>query len=229
MTFSLDSLIIAVLFLLPGFIATSIQLSRTPVKPAKQSAFQETLTSLSTSVVIFFAQLAILAILISLSGDIREEFAHVSVVGVGPYFSAHPTRSVLAVLIWGIGVLALSIAAGFLDPVERIALLNQRKLGVLSHDLWYDFFEEAPQRHGFTRSYVRTWHKNGICYAGWLETFELTNVEEKTRFFWLINAQRWATRADAEEGEPGEPVQGVLLNSDDIESIDVWWGDGPTI
>ena len=179
------------------------------------------------SIIIFLVQLAILAILLVLFSGVEKEFTTAIDGGFSEYATNHPTRSLLTVTIWGLLVLTLSIMAGFLEPIERIALFNQRKLGVLEHDLWFDAFMAAPQRNGFSRCYVRAWHKDGACYAGWLETFELTSEDEKHRFFWLLEAQRWKTHDEANAGEPGEFIQGVVLQSNDIESIDIWWGDGP--
>ena len=229
MALGFESFIVAVIFLLPGFIASYIRLSRTPATPAKQSAFQETLASLSTSSLVFLAELALVALLRVIFAPIQTDIDLILRSGLGAYALIHPVRLVGAVVMWGLLSLGLSLVMGFVHPIEWIASRNRSKAARVSFgpDIWYDIFEAAPQRHGVTRSYVRAWLKSGACYAGWLETFELPDQDREQRYFWLIDVRRWHTYSEVERGDPGERMQAVLLSSDDIQSMDAWWADRP--
>ena len=230
MALGFETFIVAVLFLLPGFIASYIRLSRTPATPARQSALQETLAGLATSSLVFLFELTLVALLRVVFTPIQTDIDLILTSGLRAYALLHPVRLVGAVVLWGLMSLALSLVMGFVHPIEWIAARNRRKVTRVSYgpDIWYNIFEAAPQRHGVSRSYVRAWLKSGACYAGWLETFELPDQDDDRRYFWLIDVRRWHTYTEVERGDPGERVQAVLLNSDDILSIDAWWADRPS-
>ncbi len=229
MALGFETFIVAVIFLLPGFIASYIRLSRTPATPARQSPFQETLASLATSSLVFLFELVLIALLRVIFSPIQSDIDLMLRSGLTAYALIHPVRLVGLVVGWGVLSLGLSLVMGFFHPIEWVASRNRRKVARVSFgpDIWYDIFEAAPQRHGVSRSYVRAWLKSGACYAGWLETFELPDQEHEHRYLWLIDVRRWHTYTEVERGDPGERMQAVLLNSEDIHSIDAWWADRP--
>jgi hypothetical protein len=227
MALGFESFIVAVIFLLPGFIASYIRLSRTPATPARQSALQETLAGLATSSLVFLLELALILLLRVLFAPIQLDIDLILRSGLRAYALIHPVRLVGVVVIWGILSLSLSLVMGFVHPIEWIAARNRRKITRVAYgpDIWYDIFEAAPQRHGVARSYVRAWLRSGACYAGWLESFEVPDQDKEYRYFWLIDVRRWHTYTEVERGDPGERMQAVLLNSEDIQSMDAWWAD----
>src|SRR5271157_1053231 len=223
MDLGLDGIILAVLFLWPGFIASYVHFSTTPDPARKKSVFQETLGSLSASVPIFLLQFGIVVTLVTLIKPLNNEFNLILQMGISKYALLKPFNTAIYIFVWVLLSLTISVVYGFADPIDRLVERNLRRSGVYPNDLWFSVLEDEPKKKGFSRCYSRVWLKSGVCYAGYVHRLDSNEDNEECRYLFLENCKRWPTYAEAQKRRPAEAVNSVLLSSIDIDSIDVWW------
>lgn len=124
--------------------------------------------------------------------------------------------------------------AGYSDPLYKVSTIEFHKKRDVklpiprNIDIWYDALENARVLNERSRTYVRVWLKSGMCYEGWMEGFQFEQLESQDRAFWLIGAKRWSTHEDRLADKPYELTNGVLLQSSQVLSIDIWWTDPPS-
>jgi hypothetical protein len=222
MDLGIESILIALFFLLPGFIATYIRLSKIPEDFRTKSSFQETLGSLSTSIPIFLTQLFVLLLLNYLIKPFRDQVNLFIQIGLLQYITINSILFGTFLLSWGLFTLILSIIFGFIDPIEGIADRNRKRYGISPVDFWLKVLQIVPAQNS-AKVYARVWLKSGACYAGDIGALGIPNEKDNCRYFYLTNAVRWYSISDAQRKKQPERMAGVLLKSDDINSMDVYW------
>jgi hypothetical protein len=234
-SFNLEGLVIAVFFLLPGFIATSIYRSRHPIRRIfqKKSALYEALESLMVAIGIVLVQIVMLVLASLVWDNVLRDISSIAQNGFLAYIANHPLRSQFVILFWIISACIIAILAGFVGYFKLFSNVqwlpdNLKDIPPNSHvAVWWDALMDAPLRNEKQQSLVRVWLKSGVCYEGWMENFELPNNTYEDHSFWLIDVLRYKTREEAESGSTNDHMAAVLLNTREVESIDIWWGDGP--
>jgi hypothetical protein len=121
MTFGLEDLLIAMIFLLPGFLSSHLISAKTPAVSRAISPFEETLQSLLRSVVIHFliAPVAIVSVyFVSLKADVVL-IDRIYREGIQAYYLVRPFEVTVVLFLWLLVSFLLALIFGYIwDPIS---------------------------------------------------------------------------------------------------------------
>lgn len=149
MEFGVDSILLAIVFLLPGFLTSTLVVARTPAKPPKLSAFEETAQSLLRSA---YIHLLLAATVILLGTAIllvsrRPIPPDLDVPSLTALLRAHPLPAAALVVSWLAAAFALATLFGYWhDPLDHLAKRLHKGAAKVSVDAFHLLTEEVKAR-----------------------------------------------------------------------------------
>jgi len=175
MDFGIDSLLIAMAFILPGFLTSRLVSARTPSVGRETSTFDETSESLLRSVYInfvsgvlvfgvFFVSACFFRVLPSLQSQIRLQ-------GFVGFLNTHLDYLITIVAIWLAGSFAVAVFFGSKwDPLDILLKKLSKKTGTVSEDPLYILRQEVIDLRGEGKTNSQLWIqvrlKNSGIYQG---------------------------------------------------------------
>lgn len=173
MTIDINNLIVAIVFLLPGFLTSRLISTRTPAVGRETSAFQETFESLLRSV---YIHLLIFPFIFAVFwgffvGNNPYLLNKINIDGLQVYYLLRPLETILLFFIWLFSAFLLAIFFGYKwDPLDVLLSKLVNKTGTKSEDLFYQLREYAVARVDAGQENNQLWVqarlKNGYTYRG---------------------------------------------------------------
>lgn len=228
MGLSLETLLIGLAFLLPGFLTSSLVISRTPAIIRQPSAFVETFESLLRSVYIHLV-IGPISTYFFLKANPPAEEAIGKLIDEGSvaYVSERPIQITLLLFGWLVGALVLATIFGyFWDPLDYLSRRLKLKTGTEANDPWYLLrnyvLSQRKQGHPMHQFWVQARLKNGDTYQGEF-AFVSFREEGEGRELLLRHAKFCPNSEQLEEELESPPsyYDAVFLDTANCESIDV--------
>ncbi len=229
MEFGVDTLIIFLAFILPGFLTSRLIAVRTPALGRQPSPFEETSESLLRSIYIHLIIAPIIFILLRLyllrvNPDILQRIYD---DGLMVYVNGQPFLVVFVILFWLIMAFVLAIFFGYKwDPLDYIGNKLADKVGTVTVDSYYLLRQIVSSKReageNFTQLWLQVRLKNGYKYQGEL-VFISYDKDGNGRELMLANVIFFPFAAQT-SGEPSfepENYDYVFLNTANCESIEV--------
>lgn len=160
MEFGLNSVLLAIIFLLPGFLTSTLVNARTPAKPPSLSAFHETAQSLLRSA---YIHLLLGLIVVSASLCLSSALAYSVPSNLdAAYFvaliSANPIPTTLIGLAWLTAAFFLAAFFGsWKDPLDSLVKRLHKEAGKVSEDAFHLLTEEVEARRRSGAEGVQLW------------------------------------------------------------------------
>jgi hypothetical protein len=235
MQINLETLLVALAFIVPGFLTTRLIESRTPVLKRETSVFVETSVSLLRSVyiniiigILFLPELWIFLALGRLVLDLPWE---------NPLSIAteHPFIAIFLLIFWISAALILAIIFGFFwDPIDFLDGQLSAKSGIELNDPFQRLISEVKsyRKGGDPKSQVwlQARLKDGSIYQGEFDFVSWRSKEENREVF-LRNVRYFPAAVSSEEisnTEPFELFYGAYINTMNCQSIDIILTKGDT-
>ena len=173
MPIEFDNLLVALVFLLPGFLTSRLIAARTPAMGREVSTFQETFESLLRSVYIHL----IIAPIIYLVVVCFTQKNNASIIdgilrdGLQTYYLTRPLQVVTLLFGWLVGAFLLATFFGYKwDPLHVLFSKLVKKTGTKSEDIFYQLREYVVDKRGGGEKDFQWWIqarlKNGFTYQG---------------------------------------------------------------
>jgi len=182
MDLGVDSILWAIIFLLPGFLTSTLVNARTPAKPPRLSAFQETAQSLLRSAYIHVILAATLApgFVLLLIVTAQSLPPHLDADSILTLVSSYPLPSSAVALIWlGAAFLLAAIFGYWIDPLDWLVNRLHKGSAKVSEDTFHLLTEE-----------VRTRRKSGAAGAQlWVQATTTENHIFQGQFFYASYAE----------------------------------------
>lgn len=219
MSFSFESIVVLLLFLIPGFVTHSVQ-RYFQAKSPPLSTFEISLISLGNSALILLIQIllfSIISLIIPLV-DINV----LAATGVIGYFQTDPSRTVFQLWVWLFLSLVIGSILGYMDPLGRFLArqLSQRNLS--EEDVWTSVFVLRRKELNKEWCYLSIVLRNGDIYRGLLIDNQLDVEEDGSRVISLASVTYLPNGDGSKAVQAGAKGQTlVVLNSKDILSIEV--------
>jgi len=233
MTFGIEGLLIALSFLLPGFLTSRLISARTPAAGREVSAFQETFESLLRSVCIYLIITPIIFILVKnifISGD-SALISRINNEGVQAYYVARPFQSTLVLFGWLFSAFLLALIFGYKwDPLEALFSQLVKRTGSASEDIFYQLSKQVISRREQGHSKYQLWIqarlKNGYTYRGEFY-FAGYRHDGSSRELILTNVKFFPYPVQAGEDIKGEPklYNFVLIDVANCDSLEFLFAD----
>ena len=233
MTFGIESLIIALSFLLPGFLTSSLISARTPKAIKEMSAFQETFDSLLRSVYIHLLISPFIYILVKyvfVSGD-SALISRINNEGVLAFYSERPFQASLLLFGWLVSAFILAIVFGYKwDPLEILFSQLVKKTGSASEDIFYQLSKQVvnlrEQGHPNYQLWIQARLKNGYTYRGEFY-FAGYRHEGSSRELVLTNVKFFPYSVQVGEDTRREPrlYNFVLIDVANCDSLEFLFAD----
>ena len=210
MTLDLEALLVALAFVLPGFVTSKLVVARTPSVSREISAFEQTLESLlrSLSIHLILAPLVLVFVRFCLLQDDSALLAQVYAAGVQAYGAARPFEASAVLLGWLISAFVVAVLFGSIwDPTHALLERLATRTGTLSEDPFYLLRQKVANRrkqgHPHAQLWVQARLKNGHTYRGELMVAGYRD-EDKSREFLLANAKffPYVVQAGGEKQSP---------------------------
>lgn len=229
MALELEGLLIALAFLLPGFLTSRLIAARTPAAGRHPSAFEEALESLLRSVsihLIIVPMLLVVVWFILLRDDPGLKWRICS-EGLQAYYDTRPLE--VSFVLWGWLVAAFSIALLFgcrWDPTECVLQRLARSTGTLSEDPFYLLPQRVAERREQGQESCQLWVqarlKNGYTYRGELVVMGYRD-EDKSRELLLANVKFFPYPAQATDEPCSSPklYDFAFIDVANCESLEV--------
>jgi hypothetical protein len=148
MEFGVDSILLGIIFLLPGFLTSTLVVARTPAKPPKLSAFEETAQSLLRSAYIHLvlaAAVALFTTIVLLAGKTAPP--ELDLTSLTALVSAHPLPAAGLIIIWLMAAFLLAVIFGsWRDPLDSLTKRLHKGAGKVSEDAFHLLTEEVKAR-----------------------------------------------------------------------------------
>jgi len=229
MALELEGLVIALAFLLPGFLTSKLVMARTPAVGRQASAFDETLESLlrSVSIHLMIAPLALVVVrFVLLRGD-PVLLLRICSEGLQAYYDARPLEVLLVLFGWLVGAFLIALLFGCRwDPIEFLFQCLVKSTGTLSEDPFYLLRQLVIERREQGQSSCQLWIqarlKNGYTYRGEL-SFVGYRDEDKSRELMLANVKFFPYPAQATDKlcSPPKLYDFVFIDTANCESLEV--------
>jgi len=140
MSIEFNNLLVALVFLLPGFLTSLLISARTPAVGRDVSAFRETFESLLRSV---YIHLLIAPVFIAVfwflfvRGD-TNLLNQINKSGLQTYYVTHPFETIILLLAWLFAAFLLAFVLGYKwDPLEVFLSKLVNRTGTKSEDMFY--------------------------------------------------------------------------------------------
>lgn len=168
----IDSLLIALAFLLPGFFTSRLVAARTPDFDRGTSAFNETLGSLLRS---FYIQLITTPVIIFVVGILLSKYPRILPQllkdGLQTYINANPFPFFLLFFAWLLGTFLLAFIFGYVwDPLDFLIRKLGKKSGTYFDDPLSILLAQAKAKGVEDNEQYKIWIqarlKSGALYQG---------------------------------------------------------------
>jgi hypothetical protein len=174
MDFGIDSLLIAMVFILPGFLTSRLVSARTPAAGRETSTFDETAESLLRSVYINFASGAFVWGVLFISiycfhifPFLQQPFTMQGFIGL---LNAHLEYLIAIIVIWLAISFAVAIFFGSIwDPLDVLLRKLSKKTGTVSEDPLYILRQaviDVRKVKENSQLWIQVRLKNGGIYQG---------------------------------------------------------------
>jgi len=237
MSIEFNNLVVALVFLLPGFLTSRLIAARTPAMGRAISTFQETFESLLRSVYIHLIIAPILYLVIVCFIAKNNTLIIDNILREGPqaYYLAQPLQVVTLLFWWLVGAFLLAIFFGYKwDPLDVLFSQLVKKTGTKSEDIFYQLREYVVSRRKNGEKNFQFWIqarlKNGYTYEGEFY-FVGYRHDGMSRELMLANVTFFPYPAQI-EGQPQGKSQWydfVLIDVENCESLEILFGrDDPS-
>ncbi len=232
MSVEFNNLLIALIFLLPGFLTSRLISARTPAIGRQTSTFQETLESLLRSV---YIHLAISPFFLAIVWcfflkNYPTVLGRISKDGFQAFYSAWPFETVILSFGWLLVAFLLAVFFGYKwDPLDVLFLKLTNKTGTKSEDMFYQLrqFESVRQKTGHENNqlWVQARLKNGYTYRGKLG-FAGYRHDGMSRELMLADVKFFAypTQVTGQIQDIPKNYDFVLIEFENCESLEVLFG-----
>jgi hypothetical protein len=234
MSVDFNNLLVALVFLLPGFLTSRLIAARTPAVGREVSTFQETFESLLRSVYIHLIIAPIIYLLIMflivkndisiINGIVRD--------GLQVYYLAHPFQVVTLLFLWLVSAFLLATFFGYKwDPLHVLFSSLVKKTGTRSEDIFYQLREFVVRRRNDGEKDFQMWIqarlKNGYTYQGEFY-FVGYHHDGMSRELMLKSATFFPYPAQIEGQMQSAPkhYDFVFLEVENCESLEILFGRG---
>ena len=226
-----EALIVAIFFLLPGFLANNLANMYSTSSERQPSAYHATMSSLAISVGIFIAQTILALVVLSLLWILwREALDWLKLDtlvdrGVREYFREKPLFTFLT--LFASVLLAVLVAAliGFFDVVRKLTMWKLSTLRLTPDDYWYTAFERSRVASGRDFAYAEVVLTSKDVISGTVIGFSFGDTDTGSRDLLLADPE-YAPSTTLPKADIGsEDAEIAILNSKDIESIRVFFVD----
>ena len=160
MDLGVDSILFAIIFLLPGFLTSTLVVARTPARAPQLSAFEETAQSLlrSAYIHILLAATATLVATIALAITRATPAPDLDLASLTALFSAHPLSAAGFVVLWLSAAFALASLFGcWRDPLDSLSKRLHKAAGKVSEDAFHLLTQEVEARRSAGASELQLW------------------------------------------------------------------------
>lgn len=233
MTLTVEAILIALVLLLPGFVANRL-ISYFSVSPERKLApLDAALSSLgvSAAILLFQALLASIALTILWSA-FRTTFDRLQLnllveQGIADYFKEEPLLFAATVASAAVLAIVLAVVMGIYDPVGVFLRRRLVERAQSDKDIWFVLLQEEKQRLGKKYAYVEIMMKeSGDIFRGAMRGFSLVPDDHGNRDVALDDVT-YIPGGDVSKQLKflGSPPGAALLNSREIESIRVIFVD----
>lgn len=237
MSLEFNNLLVALVFLLPGFLTSRLISARTPAFGRQTSTFQETLESLLRSVYIHLL-IAPFFFTVIWYFFIRNHIFisdHISRYGFQVFYLVWPFETVVLLFGWLLISFLLAVFLGYkYDPLDELFLRLANKKGTKSEDLFYQLRQRGVARQQSGKENDQLWIqarlKNGYTYRGKLD-FAGYRHDGMGRELLLADVKFFAYPAQILGQTQDEPklYDFVLIEFENCESLEVLFGpDAPS-
>lgn len=228
MDFGVESLIIFLAFILPGFLTSRLISVKIPAIGRQPSPFQETSQSLLRSVYIQLFTIPIVLgtvryFLVSLNPDALQQ---IYLRGIYEYANGRPFLTLFILLGWLLLAFILAIFFGYKwDPLDYILSTLVTKTGTVTEDPYFMLRQIVVEKRKRGDDYVQLWLqarlKNGYTYRGEL-AFVSFKEDGKSRELMLANVKFFPYPVQAKDAPNMEPkhYHFVFLDINNCESIE---------
>ena len=229
MEFGVDTLIIFLAFILPGFLTSRLIAVRTPALGRQPSPFEETSESLLRSVYIHLIIAPIIFTslrfyLVRVSPDILQKIYDNDLL---LYVNGRPFLVVFAIFVWLIMAFGLALFFGYRwDPLDYIGSRLVDKTGTVTEDPYYQLRKIVANKREegdeLTQLWLQVRLKNGYTYRGEF-TFISYDKEGHGRELLLANVKFFPFPVQTSDELSSAPknYDFVFLNTANCESIEV--------
>lgn len=233
MNLSAETLVISLVFVLPGFLANWLANYYSTAAVKQESAFEATLSSLAISTGVLFLQALVAAIALTILWFwCRSTFDHLELnklveEGLGTYFRAQPV--LVAATVGGTALVSVACAfwIGYCDIIRKALRPRLTSLDLAEEEPWYMGLQAARQDLGKMHTFVELrMTSSGEVIRGVVRGFSLSPREDGTRDLILEAVKRKGADHSSDEAWSTDPVPGVtILNSRDFEDVRVVFTD----
>lgn len=229
MTLTPETLVIALVFLVPGFLANWLAQYYAPRARPLHSAFDSTLASLAISVAVLFiiAALASVALTVLWAGW-RETFESLELnvlveEGIRSYFQEQPL--LVAGVLGGSALAAYVVAVlvGYFDVASWVLRRHLLRRHLTDRDMWFAGLELTREEWNRAHAYVEVRMKGSRdVFWGVVKGFSFPNPTTGERDL-LIEDVTYLPMGDPARSTKfaGPPPSVAVLSSRDIESVHV--------
>ena len=227
MEITAETLVLSIIFLLPGYAAHRLTGYFSPTPQRHISTFDSLLTSLGTTVGILLWEAAVV---VGFAGVVfftkREWLSELELdtlvdSGFRTYLVDKPWETVL--FLGGAAILTALIAFwwGLNDPVGKHLRSRQLQLGLAPSDMWVMALQQDREAQGFGQGYalvrVKETHDT---FQGVVRGFSFPSGDSESRDVYLQNVT-YAPSGDLSKAITLGAASSTILNSRDIESITI--------
>ena len=234
MPIEFDNLLVALVFLLPGFLTSRLIAARTPAMGREISIFQETFESLLRSVYIhlIIAPIIYLVIVCFIAKNTTSIIDRILRDGLQAYYLAQPLQVVALLFGWLVGAFLLATFFGYKwDPLDVLFSKLVKKTGTKSEDIFYQLREYVVSRRNNGEKDFQFWIqarlKNGYTYQG--EFYFVGYPHDgMSRELMLANVTFFPYPAQIEGQTQSKPkcYDFVLIEVENCESLEILFGRG---
>ncbi|GEM_PF-2110695 len=226
MSFTFESFAVALILIIPGFAAYSMQRYFRVASPANLSPLELTLISIGYSAIIFlllvpvFSLVSFLFSLFWKPGSVDLNL--LANLGLTGYFLEQPVKIVALLWCWLFLSLVLGALLGYKDPLGSFLETQLARRELSDYDVWNAVLEKQRRMLGKDWSYLSVRLRNADIYRGVLVAHQLTTDKDGSRSLGLASVT-YLPEGDVnkavEVGPNGQTI--VVLSSKDILSIEV--------
>ena len=173
MALEIEGLLIALAFLLPGFLTSRLIAARTPAAAQESSALEETLDSLlrSVSIHLIIAPIVLVIVRVLLIGNDPPLLSRIHSEGLQAYYDALPVQVLFVLFGWLVAAFLFALFFGYKwDPIESLLQRLATRTDTLSVDHFYLVKRHLEQRREQGQEHCAIWVqarlKNGYTYRG---------------------------------------------------------------
>lgn len=230
MSIELGNLLVALVFLLPGFLTSRLISARTPAIGREVSTFQETFESLLRSVYIHLviAPFFFIVVWYFLVRNDPSLLDQIYKNGPQAYYLTQPFVVTMLLFGWLIAAFLLAAVFGYKwDPLDALLSRLVNKTGTKSEDLFYQLREYINKNPEKKEPWVQARLKNGYVYRGKL-VFAGYRHDGMSRELMLADVKFFPYPVQTAEEIKDEPKQYnfVLIDVANCESLEVLLGKG---